>query len=145
MSTTQPGYVGKIDLDRGVTMKQSYISETRVYMYKDEPGSFYDDFGRPVSEAVAAAAGFDTVALGRVKFLQDKKNQFQAEIDAALKDAAGSLTEEVVASSETGFTMLHLGGNRFKIVDVDGTMISPRPLNKEDADRLFELLTQEDA
>lgn len=143
MSTTQPGYVGKIDLDRGVTMRQSFISAIRVYMYKDAPGEFYDDFGRSVSEAVAAAAGFDTVALGRVKFLADKKAQFQAEIDAELKKAAGSLTEEVVASSEMGFTMLGLGGGRFKIVDVDGTMISPRPLNKEDADRLFELLTQD--
>ena len=142
MSTTMAGYSGPIDLDRGVNIKQSFLSPTRVLMYKDNPGEYFDDNGTPVSDAVAAAAGFDVAALGRIKFLSDKKSQFQAEIDAELKKAAGNMLEEVVVSSETGFSMVHMGGNRYKIIDLDGTAISPRPLNRDDADRLFELLTQ---
>lgn len=146
-----------IDIDRGVTLRQIVAfndpSNPRkfepdinyggmaVYMYKDEPGVYYDVHGKPVVEAIAKKAGFPTDKLAKAKRRRDAvaalEAQFRAELDADDQE------EEVVLAEAGGYKVVSLPMGRAKVVDKDtGDSVTPVPMPVEAAKVLLGELTK---
>jgi hypothetical protein len=87
-----------IDLDRGVEYRAIGQHGPSIYMYADDPGTYLDAHGVPVSDELAAAAGFDVKKHRLLKARTAKIAEAKAAIDeqyrAMLADIDG--VEDVV-------------------------------------------------
>jgi hypothetical protein len=150
---------GKIDVDRGVAMRQvvrfddpanpnKFAPDLRyggltVYMYKDDPGVYYDVHGKPLPEHIAKSAGFPVDKLAR----QRKKKEALASLEAKLRQELelADMEEEVIAEAG-GWKVVALPMDRAKVVDADtGDAVTPMPMPRADALALLEGLTATDA
>lgn len=146
-----------IDIDRGVTLRQivTFNDPTNprkyepdinyggmaVYMYKDEPGVYYDAHGKVVPELMAQKAGFPTDKLAKAKRRRDAvaalEAQFRAELEADDQD------EAVVLAEAGGYKVIALPMGRAKVVDKDtGDSVTPVPMPVEAAKVLLGELTK---
>ncbi len=146
-----------IDIDRGVTIRQivafndpsnprKYEPDINyggmaVYMYKDEPGVYYNAHGQVVPEPIAERAGFPTAKLAKAKRRRDAvaalEAQFRAELDADEQEA------EIVLAEGAGYKVVQLPMGRAKVVDADtGLAVTPVPMPVEAAKVLFGELTK---
>lgn len=134
------GYYGKLDLDRGVSMKMSRLNPEVgvVAMYKDDPGKYFDQNGGEVSEAIARLAGFDTETNARIRFLAEKKAEFEREMEAEYKKTIGR--GQTVIETRGGFSVVELSNGRHNVIDLDGQAINPTPLTAQEATRLLNML-----
>lgn len=138
--TGPQGYAGPLDLDRGVTMKQSWLNPEvgTIGMYKDDPGKYFDANGNEVSEAIARLAGFDTEALARIRFLNQKRSEFEQEMMAEYRKAAGKA--QTVLASNGSFSVVQGSNGRADVVDISGQKINPNALTEAEAMRLLSML-----
>lgn len=143
-----------IDVDRGVTMRQVVRFDAKnphkfepdpqyggmtVYMYKDEPGVYYDVHHKVVPEAVAAKAGFDTTKLAKARRKREAMAQFEEKLRAEL---AMEVEEEIILREGGGYKVIQLPEGRARIVDSDSNeAVTPVPMTKTEAIRLFGELT----
>lgn len=137
--TARPGYVRGLNYDHpgGLTIKVGRVQiEERnkdgnlvkvwkdglaIAMYKDQPGIYYAENGRQLTEAHAAAAGFDIEKMRKLR----ARNQFMAQ-SAERFDAQNALSgERDVILSREGIQVVALGSDRHIIEDVNG----PEPFN----------------
>lgn len=133
-------YHGPLDLDRGVTMRFSRLNPEVgvIAMIKDDPGKYYDQNGNEVSEGIARLAGFDTETNARIRFLAEKRAEFDREMAAEYAKASGKgLT---VIETRGGFSLVELSNGRHNVVDLDGQSINPQPLTVQEATRLLNML-----
>lgn len=83
-----------IDLNRGVKMKLR-INKPTICMYKDSPGVYYNSAGAPVSEAVAADAGFDVKHQVGERLVREKMEKYEADLRADSEKKVEEFREEV--------------------------------------------------
>ncbi|WP_085025352.1 hypothetical protein [Ensifer aridi] len=128
----------------GMSWKGSNLAPEvgRVGMLKSEPGFYYDQQGNQVSEAVARLVGFDVEANARIRFLKERKAQFDRELEEELRRT--TQREAVVVAERGGYAVVEIGAGYFNTVDLDGKPINARPVTHEAAMRLFGMLAPEE-
>lgn len=147
-----------IDVDRGVTIKQvvkfdkvnpnKFIPDPTyggltVYMYKDDPGKYYDVHGRPIPEGLAEKAGFDVKQLAKARHRREKLKEFDNQLAAAL---ALEQDEEIILKEAGVWKVVALPMDRAKVVDKEtGEAITQVPMPRADALALLASLTSTDA
>lgn len=143
--------MGAIDLDRGVTMRQivkfndkgGFLPDPayggmQVFMYKDEPGVYYNIHGKKLPEAIAKRAGFDTEKHAKMRKFREADQAFKAQL---AKELALELGEEVILAENKDYKVVAMPMERAKIIDKDtGNAINSVPMPKADAMVLFEEL-----
>lgn len=129
-----------IDFDRGVLIRQNVSAGgIQVYMYVDQPGVFLNAFGDEVDEDLAAGAGFDVTALKRKRLIAERKAEALAAIEQEL---AGADEGEAITVRQRGeWQLVDIGLGRHVIKDPDGSVVTPAPLPREQADIVFDKLT----
>ncbi|AUX77826.1 hypothetical protein [Sinorhizobium fredii] len=133
-----------IDLDRGVTGKKSWMHPEIgiVYAYKDDPGVYFNEHGTEVSEQVARLAGHDVEANARIRYLRQKRKEFDKELEAEMARVTKQGGDLLV--SRGGFSVMTLAHGRCAVTDLDGQWITPNPLTREEAFKLLDKLSPVD-
>lgn len=133
-------YTGNIDIDRGVTGRSSYLNPElgTVYMYKDDPGIYFNTHGQGVSETVARLAGYDVEALARVRERKEKLAEFEADMERELRMATAKAP--VILAKRGGFQIVGRAAGRADVQDMDGVTINAMSLTEEEARTLFNKL-----
>ena len=143
-----------IDVDRGVTIKQivrfdkanpnkfvpdpTYGGMT-VYMYKDEPGKYYDVHGRLLPEGMAEKAGFDVKSLAKQRHRREKLKEFD---DRLAQELALEMGEEVILKEAGDWKVVALPMERAKVIDKEsGEAITQVPMTRPEAIALLDSLT----
>lgn len=142
---------GAIDIDRGVSMRQVVKFESQhkflpdpaygglvVYMYKDDPGKYFDAHGRAVADAIAKIAGFDIERHAKMRRRNETMAEFARALDEELRTESG---DEVILASKGGWKVVALPMERAKIVDEDtGALVTAVPMTRDDALLLLDKL-----
>lgn len=132
-----------IDFDRGVIIRTHILSGMDVCMYRDEPGVFLNAFGKPVSDAIArdafGQARFDELV--RRRQFRAKLKEAERAIEAEMATAAKA--EKRVVRKADGLCLVDVGNDRYIIEDADGNRLSPQPLPKDTANKVFEKLADD--
>lgn len=146
--------ISKIDVDRGVTMRQivrfdrdnphkfdadpSYGGMI-VYMYKDDPGKYYDVHGKPLPEGIAKKAGFPVDRLAKMRKKREAMEAFEQKLKTEL---ATEMDEEVVLAEAGDWKVVAMPMERAKVVDKEtGEAVTAVPMPQADAIALLEHLT----
>jgi hypothetical protein len=144
-----------IDVDRGVTIRQivkfdktnqhkfegdiKYGGLT-VYMYKDEPGVYYDVHGNKVPEGIAKLAGYPIDKLAKARRRKEALLAFDEQMRQQL--AMEPDEESRVLAEDGDWAVMSLPNGRAKIVDKEtGASITPITLPEKDALLLLKELT----
>jgi len=125
-----------IDKDRGVTIRR-HLTGIQVCMYKDAPGEFFDINGNPVGEELAAQAGFDTEALERERQKRERMAEAQKRIEQEYASESERVEQEINAGLQEeipGYSVQHVGGGRYGVVDASGNRITSKPMSKDEAE-----------
>lgn len=131
-----------IDFDRGVKIRQDDKTGIQIYMYKDEPGVYYDRHGRRVPETLAKQAGFDVARFARLRQHKQKVKDFFDAIEDLEKVDLG-LAQQAVAREKAGFKLVFLPLNRAVVLGPDGQQMC-KPSSRELMEQLFNQLTTDD-
>lgn len=129
-----------IDLNRGVTIRY-HPSGMAVYMYKAEPGVFYNAFAVEVTAKVAAQAGFNTNTLLKERQKRDRIAHAHAAIE---REFAGAHESREVLE-RAGYKVFHVGLGNHDLVDPEGNKLNPVPLPEEATMRLLDALCPPEA
>lgn len=145
---------GAIDIDRGVSIRQVVKFDDKnpnkfeadvkyggmtVYMYKDEPGKYYNVHGKEIPEGMAALAGFPVEKLARARRKKEAMAAFTQELNDKL---ALELDEEVILKEDGDWKVVAMPAGRAKIVDKEtGGLVTPQPMARKDAMDLLKHLT----
>lgn len=143
----------EIDVDRGVSIRQITKFENQhkftpdakyggltVYMYKSEPGIYYDVHGRLVPEGLAGMAGFEVEKNAKLRNKRDAMAKFEKRLAQEL--AIETEDEEVVIVEEGDWKVVALPMERAKIVDkATGEAVTAVPMPRADALVLLAHLT----
>lgn len=145
----QPAELAKapIDVDRGVTMRQIVAFDKAnpkrfepdikyggmtVYMYKSEPGVYYDVHGNTIPEGIAKLAGFETDKLSKMRRKRLAVEAFKEQVSRQLNMEEDE--ETVILQTAGDWQVISLPNKRAKIVDKEtGQIITPIPLPEKDA------------
>ena len=136
-----------IDVDRGVTIRQivkfdkvnthkfepdmKYGGLT-VYMYKDDPGVYYDVHGNKLPDGVAKLAGYPIDILAKQRRKKEALKAFDEEMKRQLDLEPDE--ESVVLASDGDWAVMSLPGGRARVVDREtGKSITPLTLPEKDA------------
>lgn len=146
-----------IDVDRGVSIRQVVKFDTKnphkyepdpayggltVYMYKDEPGVYYDVHGKKLPEALAKKAGFDTSLMAKMRKKREAMKDFETQLANAL---ALEVEEEIILGQKGDWKVVALPMERAKIVDIEtGDVVTSVPMPRADALALLDNLVGED-
>ena len=122
-----------IDYNRGVT-KRIHTSGVEIYMYKDTPGEYLNARGDPVSEELAASAGFPVEELKKAKL---KRERMKTAMDTIEAEIGAAETTEVVEAERNGYKMVNIGFGRYHVRDPDNNNLTPTPVPKEVAELLL--------
>lgn len=125
-----------IDLNRGVSMR-SHPSGFRVAMYKEEPGVFYDMNGEPVSDELAAKAGFDVETLRLERQKQEKLAEARKRIEEEYKTAEQDV-ERALDQQVENYEVRHVGSGRYAVFDQNGNRLTEKPMSKSEAEDFVE-------
>lgn len=122
-----------IDLNRGVRKQYAKESNIEVYMYKDDPGVFLDRSGEPLSEAIAADAGFDIESL---KKKREKMEKMRSAIEQIEKEYGDGFDDY----ERGGLKIVRAGENsdRFRIADKDGAPFSNKDFTYQGAKEIID-------
>lgn len=126
----------QLDLDRGVKIRK-HPTGASVFMYKDQPGVYYNAFGRVVPDKFARAAGFDTETLGRERLRRERIEVAAQTINKEFQAAQGN--REVVAE-RAGFKMVKLPMGRFEVVSPEGDKVHDKYLTRREADSVLDAM-----
>jgi hypothetical protein len=122
----------------------------RVCHYADErPGEYYSESGEPITEEMAARAGYDVVENRKEKrrreLLADAEQKIEDQIaseEAAIEEQiqkeedARPSASEVHVQPGADLKAVHRGGGRYRIVDANRNTITDG-LSKKEADRFI--------
>jgi hypothetical protein len=145
-----------IDIDRGVSIRQvvkfdpknrskfepdSKYGGMTVYMYKDDPGKYYDVHGKPVPEGVAALAGFPIATYAKHRRRKEALKAFDKQLAQEL--AMEQEDEEITLAEGGDWKVIAMPMDRAKVVDKEtGDMVTATPLSRADALELLTHLTR---
>lgn len=123
----------EIDLNRGVTIRIS-PENVRVHMYKDEPGVFYDIFGKEVPLKVAEAAGFDVTAALRQKEKNRLIKEAREKIERDFREQERVITDRIenAISDDAPYKPRDLGYGWYKVIGPDGEPVDNVEMKMED-------------
>lgn len=127
----------KIDFNRGVTIRQERETGISIYMYKDDPGTYYSRLGKPLSRALAAQAGFPVEEHEKERIRIQRKKLAVEMID---KELAGVAVKGKVLAARNGFKVVDAGYDRANLLDDDGVNYNPKPVPTDIAMKLFETM-----
>lgn len=127
--------MGAISRSRGCTIR-FHPQGFRVIMYKDTPGEYLDEQGRPLTAKLAKEAGFDTDTLGKEKAKQTKLDKARERIEKEFATEMEKVEKEL-SGGDGERTVKHIGNGMYAIMDVDGTRMTQDPLNKDQAHALL--------
>lgn len=130
----------KIDLDRGVQHRRT-MEGVDVFMYFDTPGVFLNAHEHVVSDELARSAGFDVDALSLVK----KRRELMDDAMRGIEAQYGSEKVREIKAERKGYSLVHVGLNRYNIEAPDGSNLNPRPLTDVEALSIFDQLVPPDA
>lgn len=130
-----------IDLNRGVTMRRDQESGAQVYMYKDNPGYYFSQFGKPLPIAMAEKVGFPVAQLRKERERNERRAFASKEIDKELEMA--DKTRPQVLQTRGEFRLIDRGIGRADVQDVDGNVYNPQPLPLVAAERLLTAMAGE--
>lgn len=135
-----------IDVDRGVSMRQvvkfdkanpsKFMPDPAyggmyVYMYKDDPGKYYDVHHRLLPEGIAKMAGFDVDTHAKARKFKEADEAFKEEMRKQLGMDSPS---EVILAQSGNWKVVELPMQRAKIVDIEtGEAVTPVPMPQSDA------------
>lgn len=128
------------DLNRGVT-KRLHPNGIQVLMYKDDPGTYFDNNGHEVKEEIAEQAGFDVMKLLIAK---EKMEKLKAARIAIEKEYAA--IEGDIMSETDGFKVVCVDEetNKYDVSSKDGSKrMNEEPLTLEQATDLANSLKAE--
>lgn len=128
-----PNRQRKINYDRGVTYRLT-PEGISVYVYKDEPCTFFNAHGTEVTKDFAARAGFDIPSFDKKCLRIQLQLKAHADIEAQLADEA----QRKVVVERNGFVVIDLGHGRHQILDPDGQPLHKEVLPAEMALKLFD-------
>lgn len=148
-----------IDVDRGVTIRQivkfDKVNQHKfepdmkyggltVYMYKDDPGIYYDVHGNKIPDGMAKLAGYPVDKLSKARRKKEALQIFEREMAKQLNMEED---EEVRILAEAGdWQVIGLPAGRAKIIDKEtGDLITRTLMPEKDALALLKELTDTDA
>lgn len=123
-----------IDYDRGV-QKRLHPTGISVFMYKDQPGVFYNAHGKEVAPSLATECGYKTERLLREKLRREKMTAAQIAID---EEFGYSDKQHVVVAERDGYQLVDIGLDRFIIEDNEGVSLTPRHLTRAESQAVFD-------
>lgn len=123
-----------IDLNAGVSIRTSKNFGMQIFMYKHRPGEYFNAFGKPVPEALAAEAGFNVALLAKEKAKLDRMGAARAAIEREFAEVS---TVRDVREERDGFKLVFMGADRFNVEDPDGNTLNQGPLPESIAKKLF--------
>lgn len=145
---------GAIDVDRGVSIRQVVKFDDKnpnkfeadvkyggmtIYMYKDEPGKYYNVHGKEIPEGMAALAGYPVEKLAKARRKKEAMAAFTRELENQL---ALEMDEEVILKEDGDWKVVAMPAGRAKIVDKEtGSLVTPQPMTRKDALELLKHLT----
>ena len=129
----------KIDYNRPLIKMADRDTGIEVYMYLDMPGIYYNSYELPVSDELAASAGFDILKFGKMKKRREQLAVAMDAIDAQLDMQDYNEAHEVVIE-RGGFSVVSIGLGRHIIKDPEGGKLVDRPLTLEEAKAALEKL-----
>lgn len=127
----------KIDVNRGVLMTK-HPAGFAVYMYKQDPGTYYDAHGNEVPDQVAKAAGFDVPKYKRTHDLFTQRKLVEAKI----AEQMGAVLHEVM-KERAGFKLVHIGNDVYHVENPNGDRVTPVAVPEVVAIALMEELAPE--
>ena len=137
--------MGKIDVNRGAMYRRSEaVGNIGIWMYIDTPGVYYDDHENEVSEEIARTAGYDVERFRKDRIRRERLAAASSAIEAEL-EIAGSAGEEEVLAEDAGYKVIGLPLDNAHLVDIDGNRLTPNPVSRPVAMKLFESLTAKPA
>lgn len=129
----------KVDYNRPLIKMADKATGIEVYMYLDLPGVYYNSYELPVSETLAASAGFDIVKFGKMKKRREQLALAMEAIDMDLEMQDFNEAHEIVLE-RGGFSVVNIGLGRHIIKDPEGGKLVDRPLTLEEAKAALEKL-----
>lgn len=128
--------MGKIDGDRGVTIRKDRKTGVEIFMYKDTPGVFLNAYGVEVSPKLAKIAGFPVEELLVQRKKREAVDSAMAKIEAKFASGAG---EVKVVREKDGYKVVDHGLGRFSVRGPDDTKMhdARKYLTAAEADMLF--------
>lgn len=126
-----------IDVVRGVSMRKHSATGIAVYMYIDTPGVYLNMFGQPVSEKIAAEAGFNTARDGKLREKSRLMDEYMRKVEAQLEMETG--TQSVLAE-RGGYKVVSNGQGYARIMGEDGESLNPMPIPEDQALALLDEL-----
>lgn len=133
------------DFDRGLIIRTHLPSGMDVFMYRNEPGVFMNAFGKSVSDAIAKEAfghaRFDELTRRR-QFRQKMKDAERA-IEAEM--AMVAKIEKRVVRKAAGLNLVDVGNEQYLIEDADGGRLTPQPLPRPTAEKVFDKLVGDES
>ncbi len=130
-----------IDLNRGVTIKMDPSTGARVSMYKDQPGVFLNQHGAEVADSLAARCGFPVKDLMRERRKREAIAVSAEQIEAEFEEQMAVKTKtKVLVESADGYRVEQKPFGRCWVYGPDDKTINDRPLTKEEALHLFQVI-----
>lgn len=126
-----PNY--RVNVNRGTYIRYTPQGEA-VYMHHDEPGVFRNEVDRIVSPTAAAAAGYDTESLLRIRRRNEARNAAVAQVDAEY-----NFTNPRKVIEERGeYRVIELREGYYNVEFLDGTVMNAKgPVNFDLAMKIF--------
>lgn len=115
----------KIDVNRGVSIRRHKESGMYVYMYKDEPGIYYNAFEVEISDNLARQAGFNVDEYAKKKLMREAMAKAQVEIARELEFA---LETKKVVEERNGYKIVDIGSERYFVESPEGQNLNPVPV-----------------
>lgn len=129
-----------IQRSRGCTIR-FHPDGFRVFMYKGEPGRWYDERGETVTEKVAQRAGFDVETLQRERAKREKLEQYRQRVEQEFASQEQDVARLLSAQTE-GLEVKHIGAGKYAVHDAEGVRLTQRALSKREAEELISDMQQ---
>jgi hypothetical protein len=113
----------KIDYDKGVIIRTAANFGMDVFMYRQNPGVYYNAHGDKVGEGIAKMAGFD---VDKYSKLRRRKLAVAAATSAADAEllASEAVDQSVVVREKDGYKIIALGSGRHLVKDPEGNVLT---------------------
>lgn len=134
--------MGGIQRNRGCHIR-NHRSGIRVIQYLDEPNSYYDGNGKPVTEEVAQQAGYNVDEDRRNKALLQKRRKFERDLVTGEATQDERSIAELIQANESKIEIVPIKGkqDRFALVDGEGRRITKVPATIEEAKLIYRQIT----
>lgn len=120
-----------IDMTRPVMTRAKFDahgkSGPKIYMYKDEPGVYYDAHGKEVPAVVAKAAGYNIDVMEKTKTLNMERARLIQRYNDMLAPPPAKIVEIV---RPKGHKLVKIGDDLYHIEDIDGNLITSAALSR---------------